>query len=637
ASGEVTFCEGGNVILSGNVGGTWSTGAVTPTITVTTAGDYFVTNANGCGSVVSNHIIVTVNPLPIASVITASGDITFCEGNSVILSGNINGTWSTGATTPTITITTSGDYFVTNTNGCGSVSSNHITVIVNPLPIAITGIDASICFGSSIEIGTSSIVGHTYLWTPATGLSSTTISNPIANPIETTTYMLTETITATGCQMSNSVTVTVNPLPVASIISAGGATTFCANENVLLSGNVDGVWSNGLTTPSITVNTTGDYFVTNANGCGSLTSNHILVTVNPIPEAITGIDANICFGDIVTLGASSVLGNTYLWSPTAGLSSSTISNPVALTSVTTTYTLTETITATGCQNSNSVTVLVNTNPSITLQPTNETICIGNSAHFTVEVTGSGLTYQWRNGTVNLTDGGNISGATTSTLTINPVDISDAALNYNVVVAGTCSLKETSMNVYLVVNTSPSITIEPIDQTVCEVGGSASFWVNAIGTGLTYQWRNGNANITDGGNISGANTAMLTISPVNISDVDSDYNVVVSGTCFPTITSLDAALSICNTTEVAISKEANNVVSFFPNPFKTSINIVINETSQNKEYVLRIYNILGEKVFDTTVTKQLTTLEIGSLPQGTYIYRVIDNNKVIQTGKLITQK
>ncbi|RPH30068.1 MAG: DUF3494 domain-containing protein, partial [Bacteroidales bacterium] len=134
AGSATTFCTGGNVILSGNVGGTWSTGAVTPTITVTTAGDYFVTYTSSCGSLTSNHIVVTITPPPTASVITAGGAVAFCEGGDVILSGNVGGTWSTGAVTPTITVTTAGDYFVTNTNGCGSVISNHIVVTVNPLP-----------------------------------------------------------------------------------------------------------------------------------------------------------------------------------------------------------------------------------------------------------------------------------------------------------------------------------------------------------------------------------------------------------------------------------------------------------------------------------------------------------------------
>ncbi|MCX6270429.1 MAG: ice-binding family protein, partial [Bacteroidetes bacterium] len=201
ANGPTTFCTGGNVILSGNIGGIWSTGATTASITVNTSGDYFVTNTNPYGTVISNHIIVTVNTYPIASTISASGPTTFCAGGSVILSGNSGGTWSNGSITPSITANTSGDYFVTNTTICGSITSNHILVSVNPLPIA-------------------------------------------------------------------------------SVILANGPTSFCIGGNVILSGNTGGIWSTGSLTPSITVNTAGDYFVTNTNSCGNITSNHILVTVN---------------------------------------------------------------------------------------------------------------------------------------------------------------------------------------------------------------------------------------------------------------------------------------------------------------------------------------------------------------------
>jgi hypothetical protein len=130
ADGPTTICEGESVILSGNNGGTWSTGATTPTITVSTSGDYYVTNTSSCGSVTSNHIIVTVNPLPVASTISADGPTTICEGESVTLAGNNGGTWSTGETTPSITVSTIGDYYVTNTNSCGSATSNHINVNV---------------------------------------------------------------------------------------------------------------------------------------------------------------------------------------------------------------------------------------------------------------------------------------------------------------------------------------------------------------------------------------------------------------------------------------------------------------------------------------------------------------------------
>lgn len=98
ANGPTTFCEGGSVILSGNVGGIWSTGETTESITVTTSGDFFVTNTNEFGTVESNHIIVTVNPLPVISI---SGETEFCQGESTILTATagVSYLWNTNATT----------------------------------------------------------------------------------------------------------------------------------------------------------------------------------------------------------------------------------------------------------------------------------------------------------------------------------------------------------------------------------------------------------------------------------------------------------------------------------------------------------------------------------------------------------
>ena len=94
---------------------------------------------------------------------------------------------------------------------------------------------------------------------------------------------------------NNIVTIEFQPTP--STISANGATTFCAGDNVLLSGNNGGIWSNEATTPTITVNTSGDYFVTNTTGCGNTTSNHILVSMHSFGEvtrtAIISTDWNI--------------------------------------------------------------------------------------------------------------------------------------------------------------------------------------------------------------------------------------------------------------------------------------------------------------------------------------------------------
>ncbi len=103
-------------------------------------------------------------------------------------------------------------------------------------------------------------------------------------------------------------------------------------------------------------------------------------------------------------------------------------------------------------------------PLIITQPTDQTACNGDSVSFTVSATGTNLTYQWRIGTTNLVDGGNISGATTATLTINPATLLDVASNYNVVVTGDFAPSETSNNVSLTIN---PIATSNTNATICQ--------------------------------------------------------------------------------------------------------------------------------------------------------------------------
>jgi hypothetical protein len=130
ASGPLKFCAGESVKLtvSPNSSYLWSTGQTTRSITVKTTGDYTVTvtGATGC-RVESKTEKVTVNALPKVSI-TISGPSEFCVGDSVILTAN-NGSgytydWSTGATTRSITVKTTGDYIVTvsNRSGCSQAS-----------------------------------------------------------------------------------------------------------------------------------------------------------------------------------------------------------------------------------------------------------------------------------------------------------------------------------------------------------------------------------------------------------------------------------------------------------------------------------------------------------------------------------
>src|SRR6185437_11455152 len=187
----------------------------------------------------------------------------------------------------------------------------------------------------------------------------------------------------------------------------------------------------------------------------------------------------------------------------------------------------------------------------------QTVCAGSPAVFSVGASGTGLIYQWRKGNINLINAGNISGANTATLTINPTTISDTSSFYNVIVIGSCGPIDTSIYVSLILNTPPDITTQPVSQTVC-VGSPVVFSVGTSGTGIIYQWRKGSVNLIDGGNISGATMATLTINPTTIADTSSFYNVVISGVCAPKDTSVYVSLML-NTAPKIITQPVNQTV------------------------------------------------------------------------------
>ena len=176
-------------------------------------------------------------------------------------------------------------------------------------------------------------------------------------------------------------------------------------------------------------------------------------------------------------------------------------------------------------------LVVNEAVVITAQPASQTLCSGSNATFSVTATGTGLTYQWQKGGVN------IPGATSSTYTINNVTTADAG-NYTVIVSGVAPCPSvTSAIATLVVNEVVVITSQPAaTQTICS-GFPVSFSVTATGTGLTYQWKK------NGVDIPGATSPTYAIANASVSDAGT-YTVVVSGVApCPSVTSQNAILIV----------------------------------------------------------------------------------------------
>src|ERR1019366_317546 len=138
-----------------------------------------------------------------------------------------------------------------------------------------------------------------------------------------------------------------------------------------------------------------------------------------------------------------------------------------------------------------------TAPLITAQPQSRINSVGTTATFSVTATGTeSLSYQWRRDSVNLSDGSNVVGATTPTLTLANVQPADAA-NYQVVVAN-ASGSVTSAVATLTVIVPPAITGQPQSRTNI-AGTTAAFSVTATGTApLSYQWLKNGVSLASGG-------------------------------------------------------------------------------------------------------------------------------------------
>jgi hypothetical protein len=179
----------------------------------------------------------------------------------------------------------------------------------------------------------------------------------------------------------------------------------------------------------------------------------------------------------------------------------------------------------------------NVDVSILYPPQSQTNYSGSTASFSVMADGTGpLAYQWRKDGANLADGGNVTGATSSTLILTNVRQSDAA-SYTVVVTGFGTMTSTPPATLTMSNQFPVIVVQPQSRTNT-VGTTVLFSVTAIGSPpLSYHWRRNGANLANGSNLAGVTTSALTLTNVSPADAGS-YDVVVNG--FGSVTSTPPA-------------------------------------------------------------------------------------------------
>ena len=382
-NGPTTFCDGGSVTLTSSQanGNNWSTGTVAQSINVTTTNTYTLTytDANGCTSPAAS-ILVTVNPIPAAPIVTPSGSTTFCAGGSVTLTSSYasGNTWSNGSTASSITVPNAGTYSVTYSNGGAcSATSAPVVVTVNPAPAApvITpNGPTTFCEGGSVTLTSSQANGNSW----STGAASQSIT-----AVTTNTYVLTYT-DANGCvSPSASVLVTVQSAPN---VSAGPDQTVCEGAMVTLlgSGASSYSWTGGITNGvSFAINNQTTFEVTGTGSNGCTNTDQVTIFVNNAPNVSAGPDLVICNGESITLNGSGAA--TYDWD-------NGVVNGVSFvpTLGTTTYTVTGT-NAAGCEAEDQMTVTVNQLPNVSIS-TIPIFCLSDGPAALTQGTPSGGSY-----------------------------------------------------------------------------------------------------------------------------------------------------------------------------------------------------------------------------------------------------
>lgn len=598
--------------IGGAVGATYNI----PAATLLDSGNYSAVVSNPAGSTTSELAVLTVDALLVAPAILtqpAAQSVTVGQSASfsVVASGSgplsyqwkKNGVTISGATAATfslsnVTTADAASYSVVVSNPAGSLTSTSVILTVNALPVApsITSQPASqsVTAGQSVSFSVTATGSGTlsYQWrkngTAIFGATSATFTLATTVTADAGTYSVVVG-NAVGSVTSASATLTVNAAPVGpSITSQPTSQAVTAGQSVSFSvaatgsGTLSYQWKkNGTNIPGATsatftlsiasTNDVGTYAVVVTNSVASVTSVAVTLAVSPAPVApsitLQPKAQSVTAGQSVTftVAATGTAPLMYQWKKDGWDLGVANSPSVTIASVSNADAGSYSVVVSnsvGQVSSIQVSLTVNAlpvPPSITAQPSAQSVTAGESASFSVGATGSGtLSYQWRKNGVNL------AGSSSPVFTVPSTTSADTG-SYSVVVTNAVG-SATSVSVSLTVNpapVAPTITQQPAAQSVT-AGAAVSFSVSAAGSGtLSYQWKKNSMAI------AGATSSTFTIPSVSSADAGG-YSVVVTNSV-GSVTSAIVSLTV-NAAPVAPSITVQPVATTVANGDSASFSV-----------------------------------------------------------------
>ena len=306
-TGAELLCSGSQLQLTASATGPvtgyrWSTGATTASIAVTQPGVYSLTVVfSGGRTVTTTHTVTLITP-----TVSITGDTLVCSGRAGNLMATAPGAssylWSSGATTPVITVTQPGTYTVAAQYGAGCTVTSRFVVQAPTLQVSGPSYG---CAGSSVLLRAVAPGATTYRW--STG--ATTAQLPVTQP---GTYSVVATF-ANGCTLSATHSLTVPAVEIQ------GDTVLCPGAAIQLTAVLPGAtgyaWSTGATTTSIFARQPGRYSVVVSYGANCTSLRQVIVHAGSIlPPFSLGVDTTLCEGETLHLRAPRGAGVNYRWS-----------------------------------------------------------------------------------------------------------------------------------------------------------------------------------------------------------------------------------------------------------------------------------------------------------------------------------
>lgn len=494
-------------------------------------------------------------------------------------------------------------YFLTVTSG-SLVSRDTVVITVGTTSIPVNaGTDKTICSGDTASIGSAPANGISYSWTSYPAGFSSTLSNPVVTPSNTTQYIVTSN--GNGCLATDTVVININVSPVA---NAGLAAYFCQGWNHTLgipaeAGNtyswtsLPAGFSSSQSNPTVMPLDTITYFLKVTNSlCTSYDTTTLYVL--PVPVSHAGRDTSICVGATVQLGAPPAGNYTYLWYPESDPFDlfSNDAQPYVSPSATTTY-----IVSTGtdyCSSDDTVTITVVSGAAVANAGTDKSICYGG--HTTLGVAASGNnTYAWS----SLPSGFTSNSASPE---VNPLTTTQYILT---VTSGSCTGKDT---VSIAVLPATALILSDTALTPCR-GESVTIGMDSL-QGYTYSWTSQPA-----GFISSA------AKPVVTTNTATSYRLQQTNTT-----------TGCQATgEVSVvPQDCIIAVSTFPNPANNSLTIQL-PASITGTTVFQLFDLSGRILLEQNITGT-GTVNLSSVMNGIYRYIIRSGNSVVVKSKIIVR-